>query len=105
MIIVQPGDVLLYPVDEGGNLADGQRAIAQMEDDMPGVAVTFVVGGRTTVVYRPATLAATDKAVEAAAERAYRAEWPRYTGQPPWGDLGDDSREDWRRIARAVLGG
>lgn len=107
-IIVRPGDTVLLPFDteQGPNARDHAREVLQgLAEVIPGVSVSMVEGLREAAVYRPAPAMPTDEDVEAAAERAHRSDWPRYAGQPRWESLDDDSRQDWRRIARAVLGG
>lgn len=98
MEIVQPGDVLLYPVDV---TVDGGEAKRDLAAVMPGVHVEIFYGGRAAVVYRPREAQRPEPDIEAAAKRAFAAIHANdgYT----WEGAHFPSREDFRRIARAML--
>jgi hypothetical protein len=98
--IVQPGDVLIYPIVENCRPGDSEVVRNTLSSVLPGVTVHVVSGARAAVVYRPQETPRPGPDIEAAAERAYRAAgW-----EGPWNTSGDVNREYWRAIARAVLG-
>lgn len=98
-VIVQPGDVLLYPIDQVS--MEGSKVIEKgLATYLPGVTVYAFSGGRAAVVYRPRVASQPAPDIEAAAERAFRAVYPSGSS---FAAASDFEKSQLRAMARAVL--